>query len=95
MEDTQQGQPNPSNSLLNIVIKATLRPLRNRARITPQQRREAQARREALPNKSYLKGVEGCTYKPLKVTTVNNLTRATSDYNTDTLGWRDNYNTSK
>ena len=79
--------------------KATLRPLTitaRRPKLTAQQRKEAAARRAALPSKGYLRGVEGCTYKPLRVATVNNIsTTNTQEVASNTLGWRDDYNTSK
>jgi hypothetical protein len=72
--------------------KATLRPLARRSRVTAQQKKDAAARRAALPSKSYLRGVEGCTYRPLTVTTNAAANRNRTE---TTLTWRDSYNASK
>lgn len=69
--------------------KATRRPHRT-ARISKSQRaqlrKEAQQRMASMPNKSYLKGVEGCTYKPLKIAT----NAAHGRPQLSELSWRDN-----
>ena len=74
--------------------QATRRPSRpaRRPRLTKQQRQAAKAKRDALTSTYYLRNVEGCTYKPLKVATnaAANVNRTST-----TLTWRDQYNTSK